>query len=229
MGAKENHLSEKQARLRAIENQIKRLQRRIDSLDHRSNRVGWLRVAIFFTGALLSTLAYFLVGWWLFLVGVAITLTIFSIVAYVHGRINRSITRHKILKQIKSTQVARIKLDWDAIPPARSSEPQRDHPFGADLDITGKRSLHQLINTAISSEGSQRLQDWLVNYPTPGRRGLVSVLHRNSAYRSRGAALVSSHDTSGRIDKTPVLIQSCRTSSVLSAMLRAPTKSAWRV
>jgi Enoyl-CoA hydratase/isomerase len=62
--------------------------------------------------------------------------------------------------------------------------------------------------------------------PHASRQGLVSVLHRNSAYRCRRAALASSHDTSGRIDKTPVLIQSCRTSSVLSAILRAPTKSA---
>ncbi len=163
MGAKENHLSEKQARLRAIENQIKRLQRRIDSLDNRSNRIGWARVAIFFTGVLLSSLAYFLVGWWLLLAGVVVTLTIFSVVAYMHGRINRSITRHKILMQIKSTQLARIKLDWIAIPPAHSLEPQMDHPFGIDLDITGKRSLHQLINTATSFEGSQRLQSWLLN------------------------------------------------------------------
>src|SRR2546421_4577706 len=41
------------------------------------------------------------------------------------------------------------------------------------------------------------------------------MLHRNSAYLCRRAALASSHDTSGRTDKTPVLIQSCRASSVL--------------
>ncbi len=68
-----------------------------------------------------------------------------------------------------------------------------------------------------------------VNYPTPVRRELVSMLHRNSAYRCRRAALASSHDTSGHIDKMPMLVQSCRTSSVLKAMLRAPIKSAWRV
>jgi ABC-type multidrug transport system fused ATPase/permease subunit len=156
-------LSEKQARLRALENQIKRLQRRIDFLDRRSNRIGWIRVAIFITGALLSVLAYFLEGWWLFLIGIAITLTIFSVVAYFHGRIDRGITRHKIWMRMQSAQVARINLDWERIPPAGPSETQTNHPFQIDLDITGKRSLHQLINTAISSEGSQRLQDWLLN------------------------------------------------------------------
>jgi hypothetical protein len=54
------------------------------------------------------------------------------------------------------------------------------------------------------------------------------VLHRNSAYRSRRAALVSSHDTSGATDNCPVLAQSCRTRSVRIVIFLAPTKSAWR-
>ena len=57
---------------------------------------------------------------------------------------------------------------------------------------------------------------------------LVSRLHRNSAYRERRAALASLSDTSGRSDKTPVLIQSCRMSNVRNAILRAPTRSACR-
>ncbi len=44
----------KQARLKAIERQIERLQRRLHFLDARSNRLGWTRVGIFFGGALLS-------------------------------------------------------------------------------------------------------------------------------------------------------------------------------
>src|SRR2546426_6107306 len=63
----------------------------------------------------------------------------------------------------------------------------------------------------------------------PGRRGLESLLHRNSAYLCKRAALASSQDTLGAIDKCPVLIQSCRTSNVLSTMLRAAIKSACRV
>src|SRR6266700_6546629 len=92
-----------------------------------------------------------------------ITLTIFSIVAYFHGYINRSITRHKIWIQIKSTHIARINLDWDSIPPDTFTDPPANHPFASDLDITGKHSLHRLLNTAVLSEGSQRLQEWLLN------------------------------------------------------------------
>ena len=68
-----------------------------------------------------------------------------------------------------------------------------------------------------------------VSHPTALRWGLVAKLHRNSAYRCRFATLASLLATSGRTDKTPVLIQSCRTSSVRSAMFLAPIKSACSV
>src|SRR6266566_8012828 len=60
-------------------------------------------------------------------------------------------------------------------------------------------------------------------------RGLVSKLHRNSEYLRRRSALASALDTSGAIDKCPVLAQSCRARSVRIVMFRAPAKSAWRV
>jgi len=44
-------MTEKQARVLALEHQIKRLQKRIAILDQKSNRIGWARVAIFFIGA----------------------------------------------------------------------------------------------------------------------------------------------------------------------------------
>src|SRR6266852_4993038 len=195
-------LTEKQTRSLALEHQMKRLQKRIAILDHKSNRIGWARVAIFFTGALLSLLAYFLAGWWLLLICTMVTLTIFSIVAYFHGRINRSITRHKIWMQIKSTHIARINLDWDSIPPEPFTETPENHPFASDLVITGKHSLHRLINTAILSEGSQRLQDWLLN-TTPDlqvirkRQALIQELTPLTIFRDKllMKSLLSSKNT----------------------------------
>jgi len=68
-----------------------------------------------------------------------------------------------------------------------------------------------------------------VSYPISKDKGLVSGLHRNSAYRLRRAALASSLDTSGVTDKHPVPIQSCRIRSVRMVMFLAPTRSAWSV
>src|ERR1051326_4665010 len=58
---------------------------------------------------------------------------------------------------------------------------------------------------------------------------ITSGLHRNSAYLCRRTALASRSEALGAVDKYPVLIQSCRTRSVLSVTFLAPTKSACSV
>src|SRR5712691_8901590 len=69
---------------------------------------------------------------------------------------------------------------------------------------------------------SCREEHLVVSYPMSKDKGLVSGLHRNSAYRLRRAALASSLDTSGVTDKHPVPIQSCRIRSVRMVMFLAP-------
>ncbi len=53
-------------------------------------------------------------------------------------------------------------LDWKKIPGSILQLPLSDLPFEKDLDITGRRSIHQLIDISISREGSQRLANWLL-------------------------------------------------------------------
>lgn len=180
----------KQERLNALENQIGRLQRRVASLNRRSERYSWIRLAIFLAGALLSVVTFLLIGWlWGIILG-AVTLIVFAIVAHYHRKIDRSITRHKILLEIKAAQVARIKLDWSGIPAVSSRASLADHPFAIDLDITGERSLHQLIDTAISYEGSQRVCEWLLNtlpdlQTIRSRQALIQELVPLSRFRNK--------------------------------------------
>ena len=183
-------MDKKQERLSLFEDSIRRIQKRLDIFDKRSNFYSWVRVGIFFAGVLVSVLAWFLVGWWLALVGAVITLALFAIAAYFQRQIDRSITRHKIWLQIQFAQIARIKLDWGSIPVVAPSEPQADHPFETDLDITGKHSLLRLLNTATSLEGSQRLQAWLLN-TVPDlqtiykRQSLIQELAPMTIFRNR--------------------------------------------
>jgi ABC-type multidrug transport system fused ATPase/permease subunit len=157
-------VSRQEERLHALERSIQRLQRRLIYLRQRSDRYSWIRLAIFLLGIALSILLFFLTGWlWGLLMGV-ITIVAFSIAVYYHRRIEHSITRHNIWLSIKSTQVARIQLDWEHIPATLAREQLiTAHPFETDLDLTGIHSLHQLVNTAISFEGSQRVRDWLLH------------------------------------------------------------------
>ena len=154
-------MDKKQERIHLLERQCERLRRRITQLDQRSNFYSWARVIIFFGGLLVSTVAS-LIAWWLGLATALLTLTGFAILAYVHGKVERSLARHTLLLHIQTTYIARMKLDWEQIPSAYTEPPAANHPFALDLDIVGKRSLHQLLNMAISREGSQRLCDWLL-------------------------------------------------------------------
>ncbi len=155
-------MTDKQAYITLLERHIARLQRRIDILDSRSTRYSWARVAIFFGGLFLSLFCWVAFGWWIGVPLLALTTAAFGIAAGYHSRIERSLSRHALWQQIKADHIARMKLDWAHIPFAGEYTPQNEHPFENDLDISGKYSLHRLLNVAVSREGSQRLRNWLL-------------------------------------------------------------------
>src|SRR6266700_4783768 len=171
-------MNKRQERLDLLERQMDRLSRRIDRLDRRSNRLSWTRVAIFFGGLALSVLAFF-VNVWLCAVLAVVTLLAFGIVAYYHGKIDRSLGRHSVLLHIRRTQIARMRLDWEHIPDLYQPPQRAEHPFEVDLYITGPHSLHRLLNTAVSQEGSTRLADWLLET----RPDLAAVQQRQELVR----------------------------------------------
>jgi hypothetical protein len=156
-------VDKKQERLHLLEGQIRRVQKRIDILDPLSNRYSWIRVFIFFGGLGLSLIVLIFSSWRFALPLAILTLLAFAIVAHFHSRIDRSVARHTLWRYIKAAHIARIKLNWEDIPVAYSEPLLADHPFAYDIDIAGKHSLHRLLNTAVSREGSQRLCDWLLN------------------------------------------------------------------
>ncbi len=160
-------MNKKLERLAALERQSERLQARIEQLNYWSDRYSWWRLAIFVGGLSISILALVFVRWiggpWLGLALGILTIVAFSIAAHYHRKVDRSIVRHRIWLQMNTAQIARIRLDWDAIPVEQIQEHIPDHPFDIDLDVTGDRSLHRLLSTAISDEGNQRLADWLLN------------------------------------------------------------------
>jgi len=177
-------------RLEQLERQIARLRRRGEFLNAISRKYWTARRIIFVAGALValtfcnfagSTLAWFVAA--LIAIG-------FSVVTIFHTRVRDSITRNSLLIEIKQVQIARINLDWDRIPPADPDAPVLGHPFESDLDITGERSLHRLLDCAVTKEGSERLKSWLLN-PRPDahlmqhRQKLVRELKDQSLFRDK--------------------------------------------
>jgi len=176
-------------RLQQLETQIARLQRRTEFLNQISSKYWNARRIIFIAGVLLAltfcNLSGRKAGW---IAGGLLTV-LFCVVTIFHSRVRESLNRVSLLIDIKRVQVARIQLDWDRLP---STEPWSiaDHPFASDLDILGERSLHRLIDSAVTKEGSERLKSWLLGVrPDAGliehRQALVRELKGHSLFRDR--------------------------------------------
>lgn len=178
-------------RLEQLDKQIARLGRRAESLKEISGKY-WTARRIIFIGGVLLAIAFCnfagnRIAWF-----VAALLAIgFSSVTVFHNRVRDSLTRNSLLVEIKRVQIARIQLDWDRIPPGDpESSPIKGHPFETDLDITGERSLHRLLDCAVTKEGSERLKSWLLNARPDAelikhRQALVNELRVHSIFRDK--------------------------------------------
>lgn len=178
-------------RLEQLDKQIARLRRRADALEAVSRKYWNARRIIFIAGVLLALAFCNFAGsraGWIF---AAILVAGFSIVTFFHTRVRDSLTRNSLLIDIKQVQQARILLDWDRIPPTDPLvHPLPGHPFETDLDITGERSLHRLLDCAVTKEGSERLRSWLLSARPSSeiiehRQALVRELKSHSIFRDK--------------------------------------------
>jgi MutS domain V len=178
-------------RRRQLEKQIARLERQAKFLNEISRKYWTARRITFVLGALFA-LAFCnfagRTGGWLV---AGVFLIEFFIVTVFHNKVRDSLTRNELLIEIKKVQIARIHLDWEHIPPGDPlAHPIAGHPFETDLDITGERSLHRLLDCAVTKEGSERLKLWLLN-PRPDqhlierRQALVQELKAHSWFRDK--------------------------------------------
>ncbi|HSB11353.1 MAG TPA: hypothetical protein VLM38_17835 [Blastocatellia bacterium] len=158
--------------LHALERQIKRLDRRLSKLGTVSDRFSRGRGATILFGAISSVIVFRFAGDPYSSILVATLIVGYGVITARHRIVKRSVARHEIWSRIKSVHRARLLLDWQGIPLKPYVTPQPGHPFDTDLDITGPRSLHQFLDTAVTKEGSKRLADWLLN-PKPDHRQVL--------------------------------------------------------
>ena len=160
-------------RLQALQNQILRVENRLQKMENRSRRYSLMRLLIFLSTAGLCLLTTYFLPDLFFWSAAGLGLIVFNVVAYYHRRLEGGAKRHRIWLQIKIAQLARMQLDWAAIPAPAEHPPERDHPFEIDLNLTGPKSLHHLLNLAVTVEGSVRLKKWLLT-TTPQRHEIES-------------------------------------------------------
>lgn len=174
-----------------FERHIRRIDRRLDTLKARSERFIRIRVGIVMFTAILIFIG--MDAQWpslVFGLVIAFGLVVFMGVVRLHRQTDAAFNRHLHWRRIKREYQARLQLDWAHIPAAKPVTVTPDHPFASDLDLTGERSIHRLIDTSHSQEAGQRLADWLLN-PVPDsaslheRQALVKELRPLRLFRDK--------------------------------------------
>lgn len=184
---------------------FERLIDRLNTLRERaataSRRYTRWRAAIFVTGAVAVTVAAFAdraQGGWVPLIVFG---TAFVLVARAHGRLKNKMRRLDRWTTIKRAHLARVRLEWSAIPSGDHFAPE-DHPYAADLDITGTHSLLRWIDTTVSTAGRAALRTWLLAPDTGGfgeRRALIREIAPLALFRDR-IALEAALSSESRLD-----------------------------
>lgn len=104
---------------------------------------------------------------------------LFTGMVFYHSRLKWRILRIENWKTIKQTHLARLKLDWSSIPPAREAVVSEHHPYAYDLDIVGPFSLLRLLDATVSTRGHTYLSSALL---LPGRIS-ANLEHRQKLVR----------------------------------------------
>lgn len=196
-----------QLRHNLLVRQTRRLQNRLANLQEKSDQYARWRLGIFLALVVVSAASLWAWGIWAWVGVTAVAFIPFIIVVRAHRLVEDAVARHQIWLQLKRTHIARITLDWEQIPATLPAPPRLDHPFAFDLDLIGGRSLLQLVDTAVSVEGSRRLQSWLLNTDPQlatiaVRQPLVAELAAMPRFRDK-LALSGILATAGEEEKWP--------------------------
>lgn len=174
----------------SLERHVGRLALRIARLRGISKRFANVRLSIVLGGIPLIWACFTSSSNWIHYPVPLFIFVLFCFVLKCHGRIRQSINRCEVLKDLKSANIARMRLDWERIPAVPAFQISGEHPFGTDLDISGEHSVHRLIDMTVSREGGRRLLDWLLQErPEPGvslkRQKMVAELSGLSVFREK--------------------------------------------
>lgn len=174
----------------ALKNQIRRLTQKLEKLEKLSSRISTFRLFDVVLAVLLIFLGARTGNAWLFYGIIILGVASFVILVTRHRKIDDWIEKMKGWIEIRKQHLAKMNLEWDEIPEANPQEDYEHHPFARDLDIVGKHSILQLINTAVYKGGLAQLEQWLTSQnihlsKLKKRQSLIKELKPMAHFRDR--------------------------------------------
>lgn len=173
--------------VRRYERLLARLRTTRERAEAASRRFTRWRIAIFTAGALavwVTAIRDPAHGGW---IPLGIFGAAFLAVAGAHGRLKTRLQRLDAWIALKRTHLARVRLEWPAIPDAAHAAPD-GHPYAVDLDVVGPHSLLRWLDTTISTAGQAELARWLLSPDAEGfdaRRRMIRELQPRRLFRDR--------------------------------------------
>ena len=173
------------------------------------DRVVNLRLLAFLLAAALAAAGAWR-GWPILAVPAALGLVAFGALVRRHGRLSSRHRRATIRQRVAGEALARLARDWDALrPQAPGAVPVADdHPYAADLDVTGRASLLHLLDTTTTPAGAATLTGWLLGPAEPsavrGRQAAAAELAPLIDLRDE-LQVLGRLDAAGRPDPEPFL------------------------
>lgn len=174
----------------ALKNQVHRLKNKIDSLEQLSSNLSMARLGAFIGGLALVYFAGRYGPEGLFWGAAGLFVGGFWKLVNIHKQVDNTIQKFTIWQSIRSTHLARLDLNWPNIPGKETTQNYSDHPFASDLDLIGKHSLLQLMDTANYQGGTDKLARYLLTREpditdTHKRQSIVKELVDKPEFRDR--------------------------------------------
>jgi hypothetical protein len=144
----------------AIARRLEARRARVAELDRADARVALLRLAAFAAALVVSAAAFGagkLSGWW-----IAIPAAAFGALAVWHDRVHRGRDRARRAVAFHEAALARMEGRFTGQGAAGGDLADPAHPYAADLDLFGKGSLFDLLDTTRTRPGQERLAAWLL-------------------------------------------------------------------
>ncbi|HXM57324.1 MAG TPA: DNA mismatch repair protein MutS [Candidatus Dormibacteraeota bacterium] len=109
-------------------------------------------------------------GWPVLAVPAVAALAAFAVLVRQHGRLAARHRRAVLREQVNREALLRLARDWAGLPqrPAEPPPIPADHPYAADLDVAGRASLLQLLDSTTTPMGGATLAGWLLAPAAPG-------------------------------------------------------------
>ncbi|HSD63152.1 MAG TPA: hypothetical protein VLB50_05110 [Ignavibacteriaceae bacterium] len=173
---------------------IEKLYSREEALKSLSRKYSNYRLLLLVVETAVFFFLFFVVSNTSALISIAVFLAAFAVVAHFHNKLDNGIKKLGLWIKIKTSNLARLNLDWKNIPAfnysGKISSLHKPEPNETDLNLAGDESLHQLISTGTSFQSRDLLRKWL-NQNNPSieeiitRQKLVKELTPLSLFRDK--------------------------------------------